>query len=69
MGGVIPESDTMRKKTLKIKTREVIKRVRKPLPGPTRIHRGKKVYNRKVTKRIIQEAHEDIRQGQDKRKG
>jgi len=59
----------MRKKALKIKAREVIKRVRKPLPRPTRIHKGKKAYNRKVAKRIIHEAYEDISQGQDKGKG
>lgn len=79
MGGIVLKRDSIKYSYLKkthrmvkrglIKTREVIKKVRKPLPGPTRVHKGKKAYNRKMAKRIIQEAYEDIRQGQDKGKG
>ncbi len=44
---------------IKIKAREAIKKIRKPVARPTKVQKSKKAYNRKVSKKIIQKVLEE----------
>ncbi|MBI5286295.1 MAG: hypothetical protein HY878_01725 [Deltaproteobacteria bacterium] len=44
----------MKGKGLKIKKGEIIKKMRKPVPKPVNVHKSKKAYSRKDSKKILQ---------------